>query len=209
MSVLVMKEIIAKNLYYSHTLLTKYTIEYPHFYSYTYRECLDNINRKYLKDALDFEHYCKTVLFPNAVEQYNYDIKDGYPVMVYEGYLAYTLTYNRGNIISLYFDKYEYTGGAHGATLRYSNTWNLKNCSPMALEDFGLNKEKILPQIYLQIEEQIKNGTNQYFDNYKELVSQTFNPNSFYLTDKGLVIYFQQYDIAPYSSGIVEFTISI
>ncbi len=52
-----------------------------------------------------------------------------------------------------------------------------------------------------QIEAQNAAGTGAYFDNYRELVPQTFNPAQFYLTPEGLTVYFQQYDIAPYASG--------
>ena len=43
--------------------------------------------------------------------------------------------------------------------------------------------------------------------NYEKNVEQYFNPEHFYLKPAGLVVYFQQYEIAPYSSGIPEFTI--
>jgi hypothetical protein len=52
---------------------------------------------------------------------------------------------------------------------------------------------------------QIMESPDIYFDNYEELVEQTFNENSFYFTPEGVVIYFQLYHIAPYSSGIREF----
>lgn len=209
MNVFVKEKYIFNNLYFNNTLITTYTIKFPCFYTYTYSRCLEKINEIYLKEALVFEQYCKTVLYNAAVEQYKFSIQNGYPIMIYEGYLAYTITYSQNNMISLYFDRYEYTGGAHGSTVRYSNTWNLNHCCFMSLEDFGLTKEEIVPEIYKQIEEQIQNGTNQYFENYKELVLKTFNPNSFYLSNDSVVIYFQQYDIAPYSSGIVEFKIAL
>ena len=43
------------------------------------------------------------------------------------------------------------------------------------------------------------------FDDYPELLRSTFQAGNFYLTPEGIVIYYQQYDIAPYSSGITEF----
>ena len=68
----------------------------------------------------------------------------------------------------------------------------------------------ILRDIIRQIELQIEQGTNQYFDNYCCLVLETFNTNQFYLYDKNtIVIFFGQYDIAPYSSGIPTFKIPI
>jgi len=63
----------------------------------------------------------------------------------------------------------------------------------------------ILKEINNQIKEQLQAGTNYYFDNYCELVLDTFRLQNYYLTPNSIVIYFQQYDIAPYSSGIPVF----
>lgn len=48
---------------------------------------------------------------------------------------------------------------------------------------------------------------NKYFENYCELVLETFRLENYYIIPNGIVIYFQQYDIAPYSSGIPIFYI--
>ncbi|MEA4987263.1 MAG: RsiV family protein, partial [Anaerovorax sp.] len=55
--------------------------------------------------------------------------------------------------------------------------------------------------------EQIKKEPEIYFDDYETLVVETFNPKNFYCTPEGVVVYYLQYDIAPYSSGIREFLI--
>ena len=62
--------------------------------------------------------------------------------------------------------------------------------------------------ILKQINEQIAKKPEIYFEDTCNLVLETFNPKSFYLTPDNIVIYFQQYDIAPYSSGIRTFNIS-
>jgi hypothetical protein len=46
-----------------------------------------------------------------------------------------------------------------------------------------------------------------YFENYSQLVNETFKANNYYLTKDGVVIYFQQYDIAPYAAGLPTFLI--
>ena len=53
-----------------------------------------------------------------------------------------------------------------------------------------------------------KNGAT-YFDDYAKLIQNTFNPDSFYLFPGGVVIYFQQYDIAPYATGLPEFVLPV
>ena len=81
----------------------------------------------------------------------------------------------------------------------------------MTLQDFFPRnfdyKIDLTEQIIGQIAEQIAAGNDIYFDDYEENVIAEFNPQNFYLTPEGLVIFYQQYAIAPYSSGIMEFTI--
>ena len=69
-------------------------------------------------------------------------------------------------------------------------------------------QEYLIQTINRQIAGQIASGNNIYFENYEQLTAKTFQPESFYLTPDGLAIYYQQYDIAPYSSGIPVFIIN-
>jgi hypothetical protein len=43
-----------------------------------------------------------------------------------------------GCIISLWFDRYEFTGGAHGNTVRTAQTWNLQSCVTLKLSELAL-----------------------------------------------------------------------
>ena len=65
----------------------------------------------------------------------------------------------------------------------------------------------LIQEIIAQAEENLKENPFIYFDDYKNLIIKNFNPHSFYMSPDGITIYYQQYDIAPYSTGIVEFTI--
>ena len=69
------------------------------------------------------------------------------------------------------------------------------------------NNPYFLLGILQQINEQITQNQEIYFEDVCCLVIETFHPESFYRVPNGIVIYFQQYDIAPYSSGIREFDI--
>lgn len=61
-------------------------------------------------------------------------------------------------------------------------------------------------QIEQQIAKRIINNPSSYFNNYVSLIKKTFNTENFYLRANQFVIYFQQYDIAPYYTGIPEFS---
>lgn len=204
-------KMLSDELKYNGTTILRYKIEYPEirFSLTTQGEYAFNLYNK--KKALELEKYCKEELYKQAIEVYKYNLENGYPIMVFEVVLAYTITYNQESIISLFYDQYTFTGGAHGNTVRTSQTWDLIKAKLIPLSYFFNNNPyfilDILKDINKQISEQIKNGENQYFDNYCELVLQTFNPANYYLYPDYIEVYFQQYDIAPYSSGIPTFKI--
>lgn len=205
------KKTIKGELKYKNTIILTYKIDYPQmiFSKYTYgKEVFNNYNKN---KAIELEQYIKTDLYKNAKEVYEYNIANGYPVMVYEVISEYSITYNDAFIVSLYQDEYQFTGGAHGSTIRTSQNWNLRNAITIPLLYFFNNNPDyiidILKQINNDIKQQIEEGKNQYFENYCELTLNTFNSNSYYITPKAIAIYFGQYDIAPYSSGIPVFLI--
>lgn len=78
----------------------------------------------------------------------------------------------------------------------------------MPLECFFRGDPYFILKILKEINSQIAINPDIYFENTCKLVLDAFNPNNFYLVPNGIVIYFQQYDIAPYSSGIRTFTIN-
>lgn len=199
------KNILEKELYYDGTVVLKYHIEYPCIYSNITNAYTFNDYNKYL--ALNIQNNAETELYNDAVKTYIYNKENGYPVMVYEVYTNFEITYNNFDILSLYIDEYTFTGGAHGSTIRSSQTWNLLYGKTLELASFFPNNHYFMIDILNQINKQISKEPDIYFDNTCQLVLETFNPRSFYLTPNAIIIYFQQYDIAPYSSGIREFSI--
>lgn len=197
------KKIFKKELFYNEELVLKYYIEYPQICS----NSANKFNTYNERLACEIKEKSENELYNQAVELYKYNKENGYPIMVYEVYRSFEVTYNCSNIVSLYIDEYIFSGGAHGNTIRTSQTWNL-NCSAMIpIERFYPNNPYFLLNILKEINKQISCNPEIYFDNTCNLVLNTFNPNSYYYTKNGVVIYFQQYDIAPYSSGIRTFEV--
>lgn len=198
-----------KELYYKNNVILKYTIKYPRIINNSIGA--NRFNRFNYEKAVKLKHYSENELFKEAKELYDYNVSNGYPVMMYEVFLDYTITYNQNSIVSLYSDEYIYSGGAHGSTVRSSQNWNINFAKQFSLESLFDNDCNyildILKDINNQIEQQIANGSNQYFENYCSLVLNTINLDNFYLNTGYITIFFQQYDIAPYSSGIPTFNI--
>lgn len=203
----IVKNCIMKNeLTYRGSVILKYEIEYPQIFSDTYNTC--KFNALNHKKALDLENYAKNILFKDAMDLYDYNYSNGYPIMVYELVFKYTITYNKEPIISLYQDEYIFSGGAHGNTVRTSQNWDLKYNDQFSLSDIYYDNPNYILFILREINRQIvENGKELYFADYCSLVLDTFNINQFYITPNYVVVYFGQYDIAPYSTGIPEFKI--
>lgn len=206
----IIKNIFENELYYRGSLILKYKIEYPKMISNNMGA--NRFNQYNYTKALQLKQYVESELFKEAKETYDYNVSNGYPIMVYEIISNYTITYNQDPLVSLYSDEYIYSGGAHGNTIRSSQNWNIHSGNQFPLENlFNHNCSYILyilKEINKQIEQQITDGVNYYFENYCNLVLTTIDLNNFYLEPKYIIIFFQQYDIAPYSSGIPTFLIS-
>ncbi len=127
------KILLQNTLSFNGTALVRYKIEYPQFEAPVYKRQISIVNRFYTARARRFRVYCETTLFDMAVRQYLDDIKNDFPVREFEAILTYEQTFCASCILSLYFDRYEYTGGAHGNTVRDSQTWNLQSAGLLRL----------------------------------------------------------------------------
>ena len=185
------------------------TIKYPVITMKNNKKSESIINNEIAMDVNDYIRYAD-YLYDNAVKFYFESQENNFPFHGFEAYMDYRIAYDANCVLSLYFDKYEFTGGAHGSTVRSSHTWDL--CSGMHIyldtifqpnADYRLMLSR---ELFNQAEYNLNQNPGIYFDDYKSLLIKNFDPCSFYLTPVGLTIYYQQYEVAPYSTGIVEFT---
>lgn len=198
--------LLQRNMLYNGEVILKYKIEYPFIYGF------EEFNLYNYNKAIKLQKEAETELFNNAKDTYEENKKNGYPLMVFEIVSSYKVTYNNYDFVSLYIDDYIFTGGAHGTTNRTSQTWNINKRSMVMLKDFYIKEPNYVSYIIKEINDQIKqnidNGNNYYFDDYCCLTSANFRVENFYINNNGkITIYYQQYDIAPYSSGILVFYI--
>lgn len=196
-------------MYYHDIPVFVYKINYPFFTTTCSASAAQSINEHYASASKEKEVYCRTVLYPQAVKSARYIPSNKPPFNSYTFESNYNITYNSSCITSLYIEQYTYMGGAHGATQRDSSTWDFRTGNQLKLESFYPHNpafsEDILKGIEQQIAGRLKASPSSYFNNYADLLRETFRPENFYLSPLGIVIYFQEYDIAPYATGIPEF----
>lgn len=135
------------------------------------------------------------------------------PEAPFDFIVTWTPTQLNNNYLSFYIDIYYFTGGAHGASEIDAFNYDIAKKKEITISDFlnnspdALQKLSVLTaqnvnsqltstemQINDSLQQMITDGTAPTLDNYKNF---NFNYNS-------LLIYFQQYQVAPGSSGQIK-----
>lgn len=200
--------ILQKELKYNEDVILIYEIHYPKIICTFNNCCIQRFNKYNEVIALSLQKKAENELYQDAINLYLYNKENGYPLMQYDIVQKFEITTNQNNLISLYTDEYIFTGGAHGNTMRTSQNWNMNEGCKIALKEIckcNINyKFNIIKSICMQISE----NPDIYFEDACKLALENFNENNYYLLDQKIVIYFQQYDIAPYSSGILSFVVN-
>ena len=195
--------IVQNKLTYKGEVILKYKIEFPQIRGN------ERFNMYNYNNALKLQQLCEKELYEQAKKVYDYNQENRYPLMIFEIIKEYVVTYNYNNIISIYSDEYIFEGGAHGNTLRYSQNWNLQQGRMIELSELYKRNpnyvSEILKEINNHIKDNIQKGKNIYFEDPGCLTSAMFRVENYYLYGEFIAIFYQQYDIAPYSSGIQVF----
>ncbi len=139
-------------------------------------------------------------------------IKEGYTraVGMCETYFDYKITYNQNGLFSVVLMDYQYAGGAHGGTTQSTYTFDLATGKVLQLSDLmdstGDFTEFIDASIRKEIDRRKAAGELSEFD-FRMFKSIGVNPE-YYLSNDGVVIYFQEYSYFPYAAGIQSFSLT-
>jgi hypothetical protein len=110
------------------------------------------------------------------------------------------------HVLSFYIDHYAFTGGAHGLQTREYTVVNLWTGKEVRLKDiFKENSETQLSSILSdKIHEKNHLPTTQSLKD-AGFFTDTIKPtDNFYITREGIGFFYNQYDIAPYTSGSID-----
>jgi hypothetical protein len=158
-----------------------------------------------MKDSLSSQkinEYLKDV-FTNIPEFYEIENCDSTNALIYE--VSYTTSLNSDGFISLIFNYYEYSGGAHGNYSSFGININTHTGNLISLEE--VIDEKYFPDLALLIEKKLKDkyNVNNLTDAgfFEDKITIDLERN-FYFTPHSMVIGFDPYEIAPYSMGMIE-----
>lgn len=206
----IIPKMLSDTMYHRTIPVLIYQINYPFFITTCSNTSAQIINEYYYQTSRKTEDYCRTILYPMAAERAQH-VPSNLPFNHYTIDVIYRITYNFACITSLYLETYTYLGGAHGETKRVSNTWDFETGAQIQLQDIypltSASLNNLQEYIRQQIEERMQLSPSSYFQNYNVLLKNSFRQENFYLSPESLTIYYQQYEIAPYATGIPEFSI--
>lgn len=114
----------------------------------------------------------------------------------------YAIHYNQKNKLSLSQRWYQYTGGAHGMTWLKAKTIDLTSGKALLLSDLFKPGSDFAERFNRKLNHTAKTKQWPMWD-FRGIDAQ----QEFFLTDVGVVVFFQLYAIAPYSEGIITITI--
>jgi len=144
----------------------------------------------------------------DAREYYRETRQTGDHFWKYEVAVDYVVHYKKNGILSLTIDNYQFTGGAHGGTERLPFNIDLKTGKFLALKDLfspGFDYQRIIDE---EVRKQIAQQKDIYFEG-EEGFKGIGDNRTYYIIPGYVVVYFAQYEIAPYASGMPEFKIPV
>ncbi len=118
-------------------------------------------------------------------------------------------------VLSLTFDVLQDLGGVHADSYRLSRSFNADTGALLTLGDIAKNEEQLKTFIKNYViglmagdEYLLKDGQSYLFDDAQSVIGTIVDDGqNWYFSDKGLVVYANPYDIAPYVYGVMSFDI--
>lgn len=116
-----------------------------------------------------------------------------------------------GDVLSIVMEKYNYLGGAHGASYRYAYNFDLTDGHLLSWDDISADGEALRDKMHKYIvslvnsDQYSDNQVYYFFDNYENDLDNSLADRTWYIADGELKAIYNQYEIAPYAAGIIEF----
>ncbi len=163
----------------------------------------DNFNQKIRDSILNFTDDIES----QAEKFFKTSKQEDFRFRQYQAMVTNDLK-SKGDILSLVFKYYQYTGGAHGLTSVVSYNLDTDTGKDISLKEFLTRTNLNIDQVKEIIVTEIGENPNNYFPDAIETIRNK-NNFSYYVKDNSLFIYFQSYDIAPYAAGNPQFEIKL
>jgi len=180
-----------------------FSVTAPKLTSDTYGENADKFNEIITTEIEAFKNeFAKAVADGGLPE-------DASPDLNIEFELTYEVYKSSEGVVSILLKKYIYLAGVHGNTIYKAVNFDLNSAQSVNMQYVvGAPEEEYTPFIKNIILSQMRNDPeNPYFSTEDGVLDDTFDDTQFVITETGITVFFQEYDIAPYAAGYQTFEI--
>ncbi|MGY4691635.1 S-layer homology domain-containing protein [Salibacterium sp. K-3] len=164
-------------------------------------EAAQSINQTFEQQAEKAAEHRQEVMELSEQEP-NEEIADAY-----EFQETYRVEQDSEDYLSVVFESYEFTGGAHGMSHDTAYTFHPEKGQELELQDL-FAEETDYESIF---NEKIRSGAPDSGETFEMVVDfEGVDPDTdqFYVNEEGPAVYFQPYEIGPYAAGIPSYTVS-
>ncbi len=130
----------------------------------------------------------------------------GFPEWQYELGMDYNVFSPSKDLVSFKFNGYMYTGGAHGIEILHTKTFSFDSGREYQLEDIFQEESDYLQKLSASSREKLKSNEKlgEFYD--EQMVNPGTTPEkdnfrNFVLAKEGIIFFFGEYQVAPYSAG--------
>lgn len=117
-------------------------------------------------------------------------------------------SYQNKRLISISYDWSIYEGGLHGNFAKFCVNFNKSDGSKITYEQLAKDKAELLAVAEAEFRASQGMSSDESMYQIYNFKDNTFMlPENFAFTDKGLTFYYNPYEIAPYSAGLIEFVV--
>lgn len=116
--------------------------------------------------------------------------------------------YNKNSFLSIVEEKYIYTGGAHGTTVRIPKNIDVSGGRIVQLADL-FTDDGYITTLNRMINERMSEHSEEYQELWEKPEIKPEHQTDFYLDGDSLVIFFQPYELSYYARGFVEFPLPL
>lgn len=162
-----------------------------------------------LRNLLEDANAEGLALSDTAKEDYSLVLEEGWEWAPYQSSFRAEVTRCDGQVLSLRFDEYQYTGGVHGYGFSYGRSYDLASGSRLTLDFMSAQGASFRDTALERI--QALCLTEDYADllypkgSYEDALSDVVQDARFYLDGEDVVFTADPYLIGPYSSGMIAF----
>lgn len=171
---------------------------YPQFIDTTGVNDFTYLNEFYREEGQSFVDYRKEIM---ELAREDYHLGEYYSYDV-----SYKVARADVNFISVVFESYEYTGGAHGYEQLFSYNYDVKNDMLISLDELA-TKYSYEWSVIDRINAQAYALHHRGYISWDGLESLDEHQYQFYMTANGFTVYFNPYEYGPYADSIREFTL--